>query len=319
MDRLLSMRVFERVAQEGGFASAARALDLSPTAVTRLVSDLEQHLGARLMQRSTRKLSLTDAGEAYLQRVRAILRDVDEAEAAAAESSGELQGVLRVMATPILASYFLAPRVVQWHQRYPKLTLDLSIDPFPQNRVDEFDATFMVVDEGFDANIVARPMAVTQWILCASPAYLRRAGTPRSPQALQGHAYLKFPWHQGSGSSNRRMRLRPLNGGPPTEVDMPIALQSTAYDVLYRAALDGAGVAALSRLLVESRLAAGELVHLLPDWTFGSSTVYVAVPTRTLMPARTRALLDFLQERAPDRVRIRPHRQSLVAAKPRTR
>lgn len=297
MDRLLSMRVFQRVVDAGGFAAAARALDLSPTAVTRLVNDLEQHLGARLMQRTTRKLSLTAAGEAYLQRVRAILQDVDEAEAAAAQSSGELQGTLRVMATPIFASYFLAPQVVHWRRRYPQVTLDLAIDPFPQTRVDEFDVTFMVVDEGFDANIVARPLSVTQWILCASPAYLRDAGTPRTPQALSQHAYLRFPWQQGNGAGSRRMRLRPLAGGPTVEVEMPVALQSTGFDVLYRAALDGAGVAVLSRILIESRLASGELVHLLPDWIYGTSTVYVAVPTRILMPARTRAFLDFLAER----------------------
>ncbi len=93
------------------------------------------------------------------------------------------------------------------------------------------------------------------------------------------------------------MRLRPLAGGPTVEVEMPVALQSTGFDVLYRAALDGAGVAVLSRILIESRLASGELVHLLPDWTYGTSTVYVAVPTRVLMPARTRAFLDFLAER----------------------
>lgn len=294
------MRVFQKVVDEGGFAAAARALDMSPAAVTRLFGDLEQHLGARLMQRTTRKLALTEAGEVYLQRVRGILHEIADAEAAVGSSTQELQGTVHVLASPVLASYFLAPQVAPWRKRYPKVALEIAIDPFPQSRVDEFDVTFMAVDEGFDANVVARPLATTEWIVCASPAYLQRVGTPLHPQDLQHHDYLKFAWQQVGGSSNRRLRLRPAQGdGEAVEVDMPVALQSVSFDVLYRAALDGAGVAVLSRLLVEQHLASGDLVHLLPDWIFGRLTVFAAVPSRRLMPARTRAFLGFLSEWLP--------------------
>lgn len=294
------MRVFQKVVDEGGFAAAARALDMSPAAVTRLFGDLEQHLGARLMQRTTRKLALTEAGEAYLLRVRGILHEIADAEAAVGCSSQALQGTVHVLASPVLASYFLAPQVAHWRKRYPQVALEIAIDPFPQSRVDEFDVTFMAVDEGFDANVVARPLATTEWVVCASPGYLQRAGTPRQPQDLQHHDYLKFPWQQAGGSSNRRLRLRPARGdGDAVEVDMPVALQSVSFDVLYRAALDGAGVAVLSRLLVEQHLASGDLVHLLPDWIFGRLTVFAAVPSRKLMPARTRAFLDFLNAWLP--------------------
>ncbi|MCJ0762109.1 LysR family transcriptional regulator [Variovorax terrae] len=297
MDRLLSMRVFQRVIDEGGFAAAARALEMSPAVVTRLVSDLEQHLGTRLIQRTTRKLALTEAGEAYLLRLRGILHEVDDAEAVAAASTRELQGTLHVLATPVLASYFLAPRVAQWCERHPKVTLDLSIDPFPQNRVEEFDVTFIVVEEGYDASVVARPLISNDWIVCASPGYLQRHGTPRTPQELQHHGYLRFPWQQASGHSGRRLRLRPLEGeGEPVEVEMPVVLQSVSFDVLYRAALDGAGVAVLSKLLVAPHLASGALVQLLPDWVFGRFTIYAALPTRKLLPARTRAFMTFLFE-----------------------
>lgn len=294
------MRVFERVVDEGGFAAAARALDMSPAAVTRLVGDLEQHLGARLMQRTTRKLALTDAGEVYLLRVRGILHEIDDAEAAVGSSTQELQGTVHVLASPLLATYFLAPHIGKWRERYPKVALDISVDPFPQSRVDEFDVTFMAVDEGYDASVVARPLARTEWILCAAPAYLKRAGTPLKPQDLARHDYLKFPWQQGGGSSNRRLRLGPLHGeGEAVEVDMPVVLQSVSFDVLYRAALNGAGIAVLSRLLVAPHLASGELVHLLPDWMFGRSTIYAAVPSRKLIPARTRAFLAFVSELSP--------------------
>lgn len=294
------MRVFERVVDEGGFAAAARALDMSPAAVTRLVGDLEKHLGARLMQRTTRKLALTDAGEVYLLRVRGILHEIDDAEAAVGSSMQELQGTVHILASPLLATYFLAPHIAKWRERYPKVALDISVDPFPQSRVDEFDVTFMAVDEGYDASVVARPLARTEWILCAAPAYLKRAGTPLKPQDLARHDYLKFPWQQGGGSSNRRLRLGPLQGeGEAVEVDMPVVLQSVSFDVLYRAALNGAGIAVLSRLLVAPHLASGELVHLLPDWMFGRSTIYAAVPSRKLIPARTRAFLAFVSELSP--------------------
>lgn len=291
------MRVFERVVDEGGFAAAARALDMSPAAVTRLVGDLEKHLGARLMHRTTRKLALTDAGEVYLLRVRGILHEIDDAEAAVGSSMQELQGTVHILASPLLATYFLAPHIAKWRERYPKVALDISVDPFPQSRVDEFDVTFMAVDEGYDASVVARPLVRTEWILCAAPAYLKRAGTPLKPQDLVRHDYLKFPWQQGGGSSNRRLRLGPLQGeGEAVEVDMPVVLQSVSFDVLYRAALNGAGITVLSRLLVAPLLASGELVHLLPDWMFGRSTIYVAVPSRKLIPARTRAFLAFVSE-----------------------
>lgn len=294
------MRVFQRVVDEAGFAAAARSLDMSPAAVTRMVSDLEQHLGTRLMQRTTRKFALTEAGEAYLQRVRGILNDIAEAEAAAAASTRELQGVIHVLATPVLASYFLAPVVARWRDRHPKVALDIVVDPFPQGRVEEFDVTFLILEHGADASVVARPLSTSEWVVCASPAYLQRRGHPRTPQELAQHDYLRFPWQYSASQNNRRLSLKPVQPGlDPVEVDMPVALQSASVDALYRAALDGAGIAMLSRLLVAPNLANGSLVHLLPEWVFGRFTIYAALPTRKLVPARTRAFIDFLAEVAP--------------------
>lgn len=296
------MRVFQRVVDDGGFAAAARSLDLSPATVTRLFGDLEQHLGARLMQRTTRKLALTEAGEVYLLRVRSILNEIDDAESAVGSSTQALQGTVHVLATPVLASYFLAPHIAAWRQRHPQVALEIAVDPFPQRRVDEFDVTFMAVDEEYDGNVVARPLSSTEWILCAAPSYLQRRGTPHQPQDLQRHDYLKFPRQQGGGFSGRRLRLQPAAGtGEAVEVDMPVALQSVSLDVLYRAALDGAGIAVLSRLLVAPHLASGALVQVLPDWLHGRLTVYAAVPSRKLIPARTRAFLDFIGDLMAER------------------
>lgn len=302
MDRLLSMRVFQRVIDDGGFAAAARALELSPAAVTRLISDLETHLGTRLIQRTTRKISLTEAGERYLERLRVILREIDDAESAAVASTRELQGTLHILSTPVLATHLLAPRIARWRALHPGVALDIVVDPFPQHRVEAFDVSFLLLEDGIDLNVVARPLAHTDMIVCAAPSYLARAGTPTLPAHLVDHQYLKFPWQQTTGHSARRFRLQRQDGqGVSVEVDMPVVVQSASFDVLYRAALEGAGVAALSRALARPHLESGALVHLLPDWIFGRFTIYAALPSRKLLPARTRAFLDFMGEAAPER------------------
>ena len=288
------MRVFQKVIDEGGFAAAARVLDMAPAGVTRLVSDLEQHLGARLIQRTTRKLALTEAGQAYLLRVRSILSEVDDAEAAAGHSASELQGAVQVVAPSLFANYFLATQVTRWLTHYPKVAIHLHVDPFPQNRVEEFDISFLIVNEGFDANIVARPIASTDYVVCASPDYLRRRGTPIEPQDLQCHSYLRFPWQASSGRATRGMRLSRRDGRKEdVEVGMQVVFQAESYETLFAAAVDGAGIAALPRFPATNYFASGALVHLLPEWIFGKFTVFVALPTRKLIPARTRAFLDF--------------------------
>ena len=300
MDRLQAMKVFERVVEEGGFAAAARAMDMSPPVVTRMVAELEQHLGTRLLQRTTRKLALTDAGESYLQRVRAILHEIDDAEAAA--STRDLRGTIRIVAAPVLATNFLAPMMAAWHAHYPKLMLDVSMDAYASSRVDEFDVTIMVAGEDFDANIVARPLVQGEAIVVASPDYLERRGIPREPQDLIHHDYLRdssAPVRLQSGPG-RKLRLQSLRADvPDEEVDAPAVLQSVSTELLMRAAVDGAGVAVTSRLLAEEHLARGELVHILPGWIFSRYTIYAALPSGRMLPARTRVFLDFLTEHVP--------------------
>ena len=296
------MRVFQTVVEEGSFAAAARSMELSPPVVTRLVADLEQHLGTRLLQRTTRKLALTDAGESYLQRVRAILHEIDDAEAAAAASTRDLRGTIRIVAAPVLATNFLAPMMAAWHAHYPKLMLDVSMDAYAASRVDEFDVTIMVAGEDFDANIVARPLVQGEAIVVASPDYLERRGIPREPQDLIHHDYLRdssAPVRLQSGPG-RKLRLQSLRADvPDEEVDAPAVLQSVSTELLMRAAVDGAGVAVTSRLLAEEHLARGELVHILPGWIFSRYTIYAALPSGRMLPARTRVFLDFLTEHVP--------------------
>lgn len=294
MDRLYAMKVFQTVLEQGSFAAASRALTTSPAKVTRMVASLETHLGVRLMQRNTRKLSLTDAGETYLQRVRHILSEIEEAEAVASEQTHQLQGVLHVLATPVLASIFLSPIVAQWHAHYPKVLLDLTIDAFPIKRVGDYDVALLLLDENFNGNLVARPLTTTEWIACASPAYLKLAGMPKSPEQLRQHAHLKFQWPQNSEQFRKKVHFQSLNSAEAIDVELTPTMQTTSFEVLLSATLAGAGIAFFSRLQLDMHLGRGSLVHVLPDWTLGSSTIYIALPARKFMPTRTRVFIDFL-------------------------
>lgn len=294
MDRLLSMRVFERVVDEEGFAAAARALELSAPVVTRLVADLEEHLGARLLQRSTRRLSLTDAGQAYLGRVRNILQDIDEADAVARSQTHELEGLLRVHAPPVLASYVLAPLLAEFRRRYPKIELDIEVETTSAPPFEAFDITLMGVDESFNGEIVARKVIEAEVILVASPAYLQRCGAPQTPEDLAGHACLRL---RASSARPRVWRMWPETE-PEQRVEVAVTpvIAANHTDTLLRAALDGAGITSVSMDIVAPLLARGELVRVLSPWITGRLAMYAALPSRKFIPQRSRVFLDFLVE-----------------------
>jgi DNA-binding transcriptional LysR family regulator len=300
MDRLLSMQVFEKVVSEGGFAAAARALDLSPAVVSRLVVDLEQHLDTRLIQRTTRKLALTESGSVYLDKLKGILQEVNDAAVAAQNSAGVLTGTLHVLATPVLASYLLARQAAAWREQYPQVVLDIDVDPFSYLRVEEFDLTLMVVEENFNADVVARLIGRSDRLLCAAPRYLGRAGTPQHPGELQNHAELRFPWHLAPGHTlGHTLRLTPLaKNNLPVDVEMKAVLHSVSIEVLLQATLSGAGLCTLPKQLVLPYLQDGRLVHVLPQWTAEGVMIYAALPTRKFVPARVLAMLEFVTREA---------------------
>ncbi len=294
MDRLLAMRVFERVVEEGSFAAAARAMDMSAPVVTRLVADLEEHLGTRLLQRTTRRLSLTEAGQAYLSRVRNILQDIDEAHAVTSSHTTELAGLLRLHAPPVLASYVIAPLLAEFRRRYPKILIEIEVESLKEAPIEDFDITLLGADEHFDADIVARKVMESEAILVASPDYLRRRGMPERPQDLIGHECLRLK------QPNVRTRVwrmwQPQQPEQVAEVAIEPVLQANHTDTLLRAALDGAGITSVSMDLVAPYLSRGELVRLLSPWVTGRLAMYAALPSRKFIPQRTRVFLDYLIE-----------------------
>ena len=292
MDRLQSMRVFERVVSEGGFAAAARALDLSPAVVTRLVADLEEHLGTRLLHRTTRRLSLTEAGEAYVERVRAILHDIDEAHNLASAHTQELSGTLRVLAPPLLAAHVVAPFLVAFRERYPRIQLDIEVATFREPPFEDYDITLLATDAGFDGNVIARKIVDTEAILVASPAYLRKRGTPQAPPDLHAHDLLRV---KIGGERPRTLRLfQAADVQAEHTLELQPVLWANHADTLLRAALEGAGITATTVELAAPALASGSLVRVLAPWITGQLTLYAALPSRKFLPQRTRAFLDFL-------------------------
>ena len=288
------MRVFARVIDEGGFASAARALDMSPAGVTRLIADLEAHLGTRLLHRNTRRLSLSDAGEAYLDRVRGILRDIDDVEEVASAHTQELSGVLRLLAPPVLASHILSPLVAGFRQLYPKIQLDVDVATFKEPPVEDYDITLFGAPDGYDGDVIARKVVSGHAILLASPAYLKLRGAPHTPADLSRHCCLRL---RITGSPPTEWNL--MHGDRPNEsvvVTVTPALLANHTDTLLRAALDGAGITSAPVDLVASHLASGALVRVLPEWITGRFTLYAALPSRQFLPNRSLVFLDYLTE-----------------------
>jgi DNA-binding transcriptional LysR family regulator len=297
MDRLHSMRVFARVIEAGSFAAAARQLNLSPAVVTRLLADLEEHLGARLINRTTRRLALTDIGEAYLERVRQIVAEVDEAEALASASTTEPRGHLRVLSPPAFAVHQIAKHLPAFRARYPKVSLELVV-PGPVETVDEsFDVSIIsVVRKPLDGDFVARRLATSEVVLCASPEYLDARGRPNHPDDLRGHDAMvpgftrEVTFRRGAFGTG---------GAEPETVTLTMlqpALSTVHIDTMYASALAGLGVAGLPSFVVEDALMEHALERVLPQWHLFAATLYAGMPTRKYVPARTRVFLDFLVE-----------------------
>lgn len=292
MDRLQSLRVFQAVADAGGFAAAARALDLSAASVTRMVADLEAQLGVRLLQRTTRRVVLTDEGAAYLERVRRILADLDEADALVSQRSQTVAGVLRVLATPVLASVLVAPVVPRLTARHAALRVEVDVESYAVPSVEEHDVALFAVEGTVDTGLIARRIASGVSALVAAPAYLQRVGRPTRPEDLMHHHCLRYRPPGQHAHAWTLWRADQPDAVSRVAVE-PVAC-SNHVEALLRMALEGGGILAVSLDLVAHRLASGELVRVLDGWITDHWSLYAALPSRRHLPARTRAFLDEL-------------------------
>ncbi|MEC5405497.1 LysR family transcriptional regulator [Paraburkholderia sp. MPAMCS5] len=291
MNQLQSMRVFVKVADLGSFVGAAGALDLSTAVVTRHVADLETRLGTRLLNRTTRRLSLTESGSTYLERVRHILDDLEGVEQMVAARHHEPVGTLRIVAPVVFGLQSLAPAVQSYAARYPEVVPDVTLADRQADLVDDgFDVGILVGRPVRSASIVTRRLTTCQLTVCATPAYLAQHGTPTRPEDLPGHPCLSRPPEQGG---EERIFSGP---GGMVRVRTANAIAANNSEMLRQFALLGMGVAILPSYLIGRDLATGRLVKLLGDYELPEIEITIAYPSRLHLPAKVRTFVDHLVE-----------------------
>jgi len=288
MDTLEGMRTFAAVITEGSFSKAAERLGRSPQLVSKYVAQLESRLGSRLLNRSTRRLSITEAGQAYFDRCQQIIADVDELESAVGNMSIALRGTLKINAPMTFGARHLMPAIAEFQARHADLRVDLVLD----------DRVIDVVSEGYDvairiarlgpSSLVARPLAPVRLVVCAAPEYLERRGRPESPRDLAGHDCLGYTYSSG----RNHWRFESDTG---TE-DVPISGRFSANngDALRLAALAGHGLVLQPTFIVGDDLRAGRLVRVLSHYRIEPLNVYAVYAHRQFLSNKVRALVDFL-------------------------
>ncbi|HET7836775.1 MAG TPA: LysR family transcriptional regulator [Variovorax sp.] len=290
MDRIVAAEVFVRIAERGSMTAAAEALDMSRAMVTRYLAQMEQWAGARLLHRTTRRLSLTEAGEETLARCRRMLEVAAEMATAASACAEEPRGLLRVACAQSLAQDVLASAVADYLRRHPRVAIDLHIDARPVNLIEERIDLAIRITNDLDPNLIARPLGRCDSVVCASPAYLAAHGEPASVQDLALHNCLTYSYF---GKSLWQFE----QGAERIAVPVSGNLSANESQVLLAAAIEGAGIAMQPAYSARGPIAQGRLVALLPDFEPQGLGVYGVYASRRQMPASLRALLDFLVAR----------------------
>ncbi|WP_149195641.1 LysR family transcriptional regulator [Luteimonas suaedae] len=287
---LPGLLAFVRVAELGSFVRAADALGLSKAAVSKQVSALERRLGTRLLHRTTRRLSLTEAGQLYLRHAQTAFAEARAAEDAVAGSEREPQGRLRVTVPMTFGLLHVAPHAAAFLARHRQVTLDLQFD---DRQLDPVQAGFdLAIRLGrlADSSLVARRIARSPVLLCAAPDYLDRAGRPQRPDELSGHDCLHF----SLAVSGRTWEF--TRAGDVVRVALGARLDANSSLALKAAAIAGAGIARIPAFAVADALASGELESVLPDWAMPGLDVHAVMPARRYVPAKARAFVEFLVE-----------------------
>ncbi len=309
MDKFQEMRTFVAVVDAGSFVRAAEGLSMSKAAVSRYVTELEARLGVRLLQRTTRKLSLTGEGEVFHARCQALLADVEEAEAEITARSGQATGLVKVNVPVTFGILHLAALWGEFRAHHPNVLLDVTLS----------DRVVDLVEEGYDlavriarlpsSTLISRRLSATRMVLCASPQYLQRVGTPQHPSELTQHAVLAYSlwasgddWHFDGPDGPVSVKTRPW-------------IRTNSGDTCRAAALQHQGIVMQPSFLVGPDLAAGSLVELMPSYRGLELGIYAVYPTRKHVSPKVRLLIDFLVE-AFKQPRWRDDRPSTPAAAP---
>lgn len=288
MDKFQEMRAFACVVEAGSFVRAADVLNLSKTVVSRLVADLEERIGVRLLHRTTRRLSMTQEGEVFYDRCRDLLAGVQEAEAEITAHAGEAIGQLRINVPVTFGIMHLAPLWPVFMQRHPKVMLDVTLS----------DRTVDLVEEGYDlavriarlpsSSLVSRELTSTRLVLCASPEYLARHGSPQHPSELAQHAVMAY-------TLTAMGDVWPFEGpGGAVQVKVQPRMLTNSGDTCCAAALAHQGLVLQPTFMVGTHLKAGTLVEVMPQFRSLDLGVYAVYPSRKHVTPKVRVLIDFL-------------------------
>ncbi len=288
MDRIDAMRAFVTVVSEGAFTRAAERLDISPQLVSKYVSQLEQHLGVRLLNRTTRRIHLTEAGTSYHQRAQQILHDIDDMESQIGDLQTEARGLLRISAPVSFAIRHMAPLLREFQKAHPRVGIDLQLN---DRKVD-------VVEEGFDvvlrighlksSSLIAKRIAPIRMVVCASPAYLKQNGTPQHLEDLQGHRYLRYSYIELDASQPLHRWLQ--NNGQNDSNGMT----SNNGDVLVESAIAGAGIALQPTFISGAAIKEGKLQVILQEYEPEPMGLYAVYAHRQLLASKVRSFVDFI-------------------------
>ena len=289
MDRWTEIELFVQVAETGSLSRAAESLQLSNAAASRHLAALEMRLGARLVERNTRRLFLTDTGREFHSRARTILADLRDAEAAVNATALNPTGILRISASISFAMHHVAPLLRQYTERYPNVQVHLEAANRYMDIIDNnIDVAIRNRESEPDSNITIRRMAETRRLLAASPGYLARHGTPRSLEDLRQHQMLIYT------HANNPYELRFSRSGVQSTVTVRPLLESNDGQVLRAAALDGLGILVQPTYILYDDIVAGRLVPVLDDWELPRLTINLAYASRKHLSAKVRTFIDFM-------------------------
>lgn len=295
MDRFTALMVFRKVVELNSFAAAGRQLGLSPAAVSKNIGELEAHLGVRLLNRTTRRLSRTEAGIQYYDSVARVLDQLDEADAAVGPPQRQPSGLLRVAVPTTLTFMRLSAALPRFLNLYPDLAVDMHTDSRQINLVEDgFDIAIRATESLVDSSLVARKLTSMSQAVCGSPEYFERHGRPSHPLDLQKHNCLRFSlsgpvdeWEFSKGTERERVAVTGR-------------YRATSSFAVRDATRAGCGVSLLPTVYIKDDLAAGLLESVLNDWTSAHYSVYAIYPSRRYVPAKVRAFLDFVAEELTD-------------------
>jgi len=290
IDVVACMRVFTAVVDAGSFTGAADKLDLSRGMATRYVAQLEEHLGVRLLNRTTRRVSLTEAGNDYNERATQVLIMIAEAESSVAQGISVPRGILRVSSSNAFGARHLGLAITEYLQQNPGVQVDVTLNDRVVDLIEEgFDLAIRVAAR-IDPGLVARRLARARLLVCASPGYLEKYGLPRVPEDLVHHHCLTYAYVNSNEWRFRR-------NGVERRVPVSGALRANSGDILRNAATEDLGVTLQPDFLIFEALRERKLVQILADWETDELGIFAVYPNRKFLPPKVRNFIDFLADR----------------------